>query len=204
MDLSNASDIDGVALVNSVVTSGGLPITQKANVLLTSGFSLPTFEAELRAFRIYRPELDATKALGYRFVTDGTPLWRGDIPGATPRNIYTYLPGSGVVPFTSDAATAAALRDYLRVETDEEAVELIDFVRAQPLGAIIDSTLAIMDPPSLNPPPDADYSTFAAQRADRRSMVFRGGPRNWDSLLRWDPDQGEGVWNATEETELSC
>ena len=22
----------------------------------------------------------------------------------------------------------------------------------------------------------------------------RGGPRNWDSLLRWDPDQGEGVW----------
>ena len=32
----------------------------------------------------------------------------------------------------------------------------------------------------------------------------RGGPRNLDSLLRWDPDQGEGVWNATEETELSC
>jgi len=32
----------------------------------------------------------------------------------------------------------------------------------------------------------------------------RGGPRNSDSLLRWDPDQGEGVWNATEETELSC
>ena len=32
----------------------------------------------------------------------------------------------------------------------------------------------------------------------------RGGPRNWDSLLRWDPDQGEGVWNTTAETELSC
>ena len=31
----------------------------------------------------------------------------------------------------------------------------------------------------------------------------RGGPRNSDSLLRWDPDQGEGVWHATEETELS-
>ena len=31
----------------------------------------------------------------------------------------------------------------------------------------------------------------------------RGGPRNSDRLLRWDPDQGEGVWNATEETELS-
>ena len=32
----------------------------------------------------------------------------------------------------------------------------------------------------------------------------RGGPRNSDSLLRWDPDQGEGVWNTTEATELSC
>ena len=32
----------------------------------------------------------------------------------------------------------------------------------------------------------------------------RGGPRNSDSLLRWDPDQGEGVWHATEATELSC
>ena len=31
----------------------------------------------------------------------------------------------------------------------------------------------------------------------------RGGPRNSDRLLRWDPDQGEGVWHATEETELS-
>ena len=30
----------------------------------------------------------------------------------------------------------------------------------------------------------------------------RGGPRNSDSLLRWNPDQGEGVWHATEETEL--
>ena len=34
-------------------------------------------------------------------------------------------------------------------------------------------------------------------------LVDRGGPRNLDRLLRWDPDQGEGVWNATEETELS-
>ena len=32
---------------------------------------------------------------------------------------------------------------------------------------------------------------------------LRGGPRNSDRLLRWDPDPGEGVWNATKETELS-
>ena len=31
----------------------------------------------------------------------------------------------------------------------------------------------------------------------------RGGPRNSDSLLRWDPDPGAGVWHATEETALS-
>ena len=36
------------------------------------------------------------------------------------------------------------------------------------------------------------------------SLLVRGGPRNSDSLLRWDPDPGEGVWHATEETELSC
>ena len=44
---------------------------------------------------------------------------------------------------------------------------------------------------------------MTALRADDFAGL-RGGPRNWDSLLRWDPDQGEGVWNATEETELSC
>ncbi len=36
-----------------------------------------------------------------------------------------------------------------------------------------------------------------------QSQEGRGGPRNSDSLLRWDPDPGEGVWHATEETELS-
>ena len=35
------------------------------------------------------------------------------------------------------------------------------------------------------------------------AMNCRGGPRNSDRLLRWDPDPGEGVWNATKETELS-
>ena len=36
-----------------------------------------------------------------------------------------------------------------------------------------------------------------------RNDENRGGPRNSDSLRRWDPDPGEGVWQATEETELS-
>ena len=36
------------------------------------------------------------------------------------------------------------------------------------------------------------------------STWVRGGPWISDRLLRWDPDQGEGVWNAPKETELSC
>ena len=39
---------------------------------------------------------------------------------------------------------------------------------------------------------------------EARAEVIRGGPRNSDSWLRWDPDPGEGVWHATEETELPC
>ena len=44
---------------------------------------------------------------------------------------------------------------------------------------------------------------------ERRTVLWeqelegRGGPRNSDRLLRWDPDQGEGVWHATEETAFS-
>ena len=37
---------------------------------------------------------------------------------------------------------------------------------------------------------------------DRLNRAFRGGPRISDRLLRWDPDQREGVWNVPKETEL--
>ena len=35
-----------------------------------------------------------------------------------------------------------------------------------------------------------------------RLIEQRGGPRNSDRLLRWDPDHREGVWNVPKETEL--
>ena len=161
VDLSNASDIDGLPLLNSAITtSGGAVITQRANVILTSGFSLPGFHADLRAFRAYRPELDATKPLGYRFVMDGTRLWVAHTPGVAERNIYTYVPGTGMLPFTTAAATVSTLRDYLGMGTDAEAAELIDFIRNQPLGAIIGSTPALIDAPSLVAPDE-----------DRKSVV---------------------------------
>ena len=45
---------------------------------------------------------------------------------------------------------------------------------------------------------------FEQLREGTYLLEVRGGPRNSDSLLRWDPDPGKGVWHATEETELSC
>ena len=175
VDLSNATDIDGVALVNSVITTAsGAEITQRGNVVFTSGFSLPGFNADLRAFRTYRPELDATKPMGYRFTSDGTSLWIARAPDPAQRNLYTFIPGVGMTKVSSNAATASTLRPYLRVADDAAAAELIDFVLNQPLGAIIDSTPAVADPPSLVAPDD-DYATFASQRSGRRSQIFYGG-----------------------------
>ena len=192
VDLSNASDIHGVPLQHSAITTpSGAPITQRANVILTAGFSLPGFQADLRAFRAYRPEADATRPLGYRFVKDGTPLWVARTPIATPRNIYTTVPGVGLVPFTTDATSVSALRPYLRVESDAAAADLIAFVRDQPLGAIIDSTPALLDPPSLDPP-DEDYAAFAAQRATRRALALYGG--NDGMIHAIDGRLGVEVW----------
>lgn len=192
IDMSNANDINGVPLENSLITTAsGAALTQRANVILTAGFSLPGFNADLRAFRSYKPILDATQPTGYRFTADGTPLWKARTPNTAPRNVYTYLPGTGMVEFTSTAGAASVLRPYLRSSTDAEAAALIDFVRSQPLGAIVDSTPAVVDPPSL-PPPDADYSNFAAARADRRSLVFYGG--NDGMLHAIDGRLGVEVW----------
>ena len=47
-----------------------------------------------------------------------------------------------------------------------------------------------------------DIQTFQPRSSGSAGWGGRGGPRNSDRLLRWDPDPGEGVWHATEETEL--
>ena len=41
-----------------------------------------------------------------------------------------------------------------------------------------------------------------SQRVAEELGNARGGPRNSDRLLRWDPDHREGVWNVPKETEL--
>ena len=35
--------------------------------MITTGFSLPGFDAKLRAVRVYRPVVDPSKSVGYKF-----------------------------------------------------------------------------------------------------------------------------------------
>ena len=193
-----------------VASPGGQELPQRSNVLLSAGFSLPGFDGVLRAFRVYRPEPDNTRPTGWKFVNDGTPLWpdldgrphlagQARVPAnASQRNIFTYIPngsgGGSVVAF--NAANEPTLRPHLN--TGGVATGLIDFVRSQSIGAIIGSTPALMDVPSLDPPPDDDYGfqdsvgTFAGSYKDRRALIFFGG--NNGMIHAVDARTGYEVW----------
>ena len=214
VNLEGAADAAGNALSNTAVTStigatSGQTVPQRGNMMVTGGFSLPGFDGRLRAFRTYRPEADTTKPTGWRFVQDGTRLWP-DLDGrpalagmartpavASSRNIYTFIPngqGNGsIVPFT--VAEAATLAPHLG---GANAAALIDFIRAQPLGAVVGSTPALMDAPSLDPPPDLDYGyadapgSYASAYRDRRSMIFVGA--NDGMIHAIDARTGYEVW----------
>jgi len=192
VNLENARDISGAALPDTRIENPttGTVIPQRSNVMITTGFSLPGFTAKMTALRTYKPVADSTKAVGYKFVSDGTKLWVASAPAAASRNIYTALPDGTVVAFSS--ANAATLRPYLRATSDSNAAAVIDYIRRLPLGAIVDSTPAIMDPPSLDPPPDADYPAFADDNKDRRSMIWVGA--NDGMLHGIDTRLGKEVW----------
>ena len=210
--MKNGKDIAGNVLPNTDINAvpGGQPLPQRSNFLLTAGFTLPGFDGVLRAFRVYKPVSDSTKPTGWKFVNDGTRLWP-DLDGRpsyagkarTPsnpdtRNIYTYIPdgsgGGSMVPF--DLAHAATLQTHLGTSATTNA--LITAVRAAPIGAVIGSTPAIMDPPSLDPSPDDDYghsdapTTFAGQHKDRRAIIFVGS--NDGMMHAIDARTGFEVW----------
>ncbi len=212
VNLKNAKDATGNSLPNTDIQAipGGQDLQQRSNFLLTAGFTLPGFDGVLRAFRTYKPVVDATKPAGWKFVNDGTRLWP-DLDGRpamagkarTPvdpntRNIYTFIPngsgGGSVVPFT--LANAATLGPIMGTSATTNA--LITAIRAQPIGAIIGSTPAIMDVPSLDPPPDDDYgradapTTFAGKYKDRRALIFVGA--NDGMIHAFDARTGYEVW----------
>jgi hypothetical protein len=214
VNLTNATSATGATLPNTSISStsgatSGQAIPQRANFMITAGFGLPGFDGRLRAFRTFAPVADATKPTGWKFVKDGTRLWPdlddrpwltglARVPLSEPtRNIYTYIPnGSGggqMVAFTT--ANAALLAPHLG---GADPMTLIPFVRLQPLGAIIGSTPAIMDPPSLDPPPDIAYgfsdtpNSYAAVHKDRRSIIFFGA--NDGMVHAVDARTGYEVW----------
>jgi hypothetical protein len=214
VNLVGAVDAGGTSLSNTEILSlvgatQGQTVPQRSNVLITAGFALPGFDGRLRAFRTFVPEEDPTKPTGWRFVQDGTRLWpdldgRPELAGqartpASPaaRNIYTFIPngtgGGTVVPFTE--AESAILAPHLG---GADPAALIPLVRSQPLGAVINSTPAVMDPPSLDPPPDTDYGypeaagSYAALHQDRRSMIFVGA--NDGMIHAIDARTGYEVW----------
>jgi hypothetical protein len=214
VNLVNALSATGAALPNTDIASvagatTGQALSQRSNFQLTAGFGLPGFDGRLRAFRAFRPVLDSTKPTGWKFVSDGTRLWpdlddRPSMAGlartpllASSRNIYTFIPdssgGGQMVAFST--ANSGQLAPYLG---GASVTALITFIRSQPLGAIIGSTPAIMDPPSLDPPPDEDYgfadsvNTFAGTHKNRRSIIFFGA--NDGMIHAVDARTGYEVW----------
>ncbi len=163
-------------------------VPQRSNVLVTSAFALPGFEGRVRAIRVYKPEPDTTRPSGYKFVQDGSKLWVASTPAAVSRNIYTVLPGSSTM-FKFDATNVTFLSPHLGVN---DPAALIDWVRSQPLGAVVGSTPAFLDPPSLDPPPDAEYPAFVDDNQERRTLVFVGG--NDGMLHALDARTGIEVW----------
>ena len=212
VNLVNAADATGAPLPDTDITAnpGGQRLAQRSNFLLTAGFTLPGFDGVLRAFRTFKPVTDSSTPTGWKFVNDGTKLWpdldgrpsmagKARIP-ADPdtRNIFTYIPdgsgGGSVMPFT--LANAATLSTHLGTTTTTNA--LISAVRAQNLGAIIGSTPAVMDVPSLDPPPDDDYgradaaASFAGLYKSRRALIFVGA--NDGMIHAIDARTGYEVW----------
>lgn len=172
INLEGANDITGVPLPNTIVNDkAGAKIPQRTNVLLTSGFSLPGFDGKMRAFRTYKPEPDGNQVSGYKFVNDGTRLWVASVPAAASRNIYTILPDGTLTAFT--VTNVSTLAPYLNLSV-ADATTLITYIRNQPLGAIVDSTPAVMDPPSVDPPPDSEYPGFRAANDKRRTLIWVG------------------------------
>jgi hypothetical protein len=190
VELADAKDINGAALTNTVVNDkAGVLIPQRSNLMVTTGFSLPGFDGKLRGFRVHKPIADSSASSGYRFVADGTPLWVATTPAADSRNLFTVLPDGTMVAFST--TNAAALAAHMNMSATD-ASALISFFRALPLGAPVDSTPAILNPPSLDPPPDAEYMGYAAQNKDRRSLVFVGTNRG--ILEAIDGRLGVEVW----------
>ncbi|HEV8347942.1 MAG TPA: hypothetical protein VGQ16_15310, partial [Vicinamibacterales bacterium] len=212
VNLNLAKDINGVNLYDGstfkqppdVKDKQGTLIPQRNNVMVTTGVVMPGFDGSLRSFLVYKPHSDSSQPTGYKFKSDGTRIWVACVPGQTVvpgktggcavadsnlRNLYTVDASGTLIPFTT--ANAAALASLMNLNaTDASAV--IAKVRALGFGAVIDSTPAFLNPPSLDPPPDDAYPGFAVKNKDRRTIIWAGTNRG--ILEAIDARTGVEVW----------
>lgn len=187
VNLENAVDAGGRRLPDTRVSGPhGELLPQRSNVMVTAGLEVPGLVGRVSAFRVYRPVADARQVTGYRFVNDGTRLWAASTPSPDRRNLFTVLPGGEMVPLRS--SSAALLAPYLRVR---DPAALIEAIRALPLGAITNSTPALLEPPSM-PWADPAYQAFAAAHAQRRALLFVGADDGMMHAL--DARTGVEVW----------
>ena len=105
----------------SPTRSAAPKIPQRANVMVTTGFALPGFDMKMRAFRVYKPATDTTKAdrlqvrqRRHRALDgeDADGRTTATTPRASCRNIFTALP-NGSIDRRSPTANASTLSPYL-------------------------------------------------------------------------------------------
>src|SRR4051812_5219916 len=168
----------------------GNVIPQRNNVLVTTAFRLPSFDAVMRGFRTYKPVVDSTQQSGWKFSADGTPLWIAATPSdPDKRNLFTATPAGTMIALST--ANVAALAPMMGL-TAADAATVISAVRSLSLGTPADSTPAFLNPPSLDPPPDDSYPGFAAANKDRRTLIWVGTNRGFLEAI--DARTGLEVW----------
>ena len=183
VNLSNATDITGAALYTSttqpsmIVDKAGTLIPQRNNMMVTTGVSVPGMDAQLKSFLMYKPVADSSQPTGWKFssAAAGQRIWVARAPAENLRNLYTSDASGNIVAFTT--ANAATLAPLMGLTSVADASAIIAAVRNLSIGAVIDSTPAIMNPPSLDPPPDDAYPGFAVANKNRRTIVWAGSNR---------------------------
>jgi hypothetical protein len=194
VNLNNAKDINGSTLPApqppDVKDKAGNVIPQRNNLLVTTAFRLPSFDAVMRGFRTYKAVADSTQQSGWKFSSDGTPLWIASTPSdSTQRNLYTATAAGTLIELTT--ANVAALAPMMNLSTADAAI-VINAARNLSLGTPVDSTPAFLNPPSLDPPPDDSYPGFAAANKDRRTLIWVGTNRGFLEAI--DARTGLEVW----------
>jgi hypothetical protein len=183
VNLNNAKDVTGAYLYTSatqppmILNKSGVLIPQRNNLMVTTGVTMPGFDAQLRAFLMYKPVADVSQASGWKFssVTAGQRVWVAQAPAESLRNLFTSDASGNMIAFTT--ANAATLAPLMGLSSATDASAIIANVRSLSIGAVLDSTPGIMNPPSLDPPPDDAYPGFAVANKGRRTIVWIGTNR---------------------------